>query len=123
MAIDYKIRYRDGILKVTTKGADENLEEVLQYTNAIIEAAFKHQSRLILCDERELEYKLTTLDTYKLAEFASTYSNHIAKIVIVCNPRCLPEGKFYETVTTNRGLKVRVTTDIEEAEKWLNENQ
>lgn len=123
MAIDYKIRYQDGKLKVTTKGTDENLEEVLQYTNAIIEAAFKHQSRLILCDERELVYKLTTLDTYKLAEFVSSYSSHIAKIVIVCNPRCLPEGKFYETVTTNRGLKVRVTTDIEEAEKWLNENQ
>jgi len=123
MAIDYKIKYHNGILKVTTKGADENLEDVIQYANAIIEAAFKHQRRLILCDERELEYKLTTLDTYKLAEFASSYAQHIVKIVIVCNPRCLPEGKFCETVTTNRGLKVRITTDIEEAEKWLNENQ
>lgn len=123
MSIDYKIKYHNGILKITTKGTDENLEEVFEYANAIIESAFKHQSRLILCDERELEYKLTTLDTYKLAEYASSYSNHIVKIVIVCNPQCLPEGKFYETVTTNRGLKVRVTTDIDEAEKWLNENQ
>lgn len=119
MAIEYSIEYKENLLRVTAKGFDDDLQDVLGYVDAIVKAAFEYQSQLILCDERNLEYRITTLDTFQLAEFASQYAKHLAKIAIVCNEKCLEEAKFYQTVTTNRGLQVKVMTNLEEAENWL----
>jgi hypothetical protein len=120
MAIQYSIETQGTLLKVVTKGKDENLQEVLDYAHAIIGAALKFNCRKILCDERKLQYTLSTLDTYQLAEEASAYSTHTNRIAIVCSAKYLKDGLFYETVASNRGLTVRVTTDYDKAVDWLN---
>jgi hypothetical protein len=119
MAIVYSIEKQGTLLKVVSKGKDENLQEVLEYAQAIIGAAMKFKCKKILCDERELQYALSTLDTYKLAEEASAYSKHTTRIAIVCAPKFLKDGLFYENVASNRGLTVRVTSDYDKAVEWL----
>jgi hypothetical protein len=119
MAIMHKILNCDGYLKVIASGIDDNLIEVQEYAQAVIEAAHKYQSINILCDERSLTYNLSTFDTFELANFASQYAKFCRKIAIVCNPDCLESGKFYETVSQNRGLIVKVFTELSEAEEWL----
>lgn len=119
MAISFEIESRDYFLTVIAKGKDDNLKEVEAYSTSVIEAAIKNKSKKILCDERELEYSLSIADTYKLAEAASKYAVNVLKIAIVCDSKNLIEGKFYETVASNRGLLVRVTADIDEATNWL----
>lgn len=119
MAIEFSIEYKNPILRVTAKGFDDDIEDVLNYVNVVVNAALKYQCSLILSDERELEYRITTLDTYQLAEFASSYAKHLAKIAIVCNDKFEADAKFYETVTNNRGLQVKVLKSIKDAENWL----
>lgn len=119
MAISFKIEDRDHFLTVVAKGKDDNLKEVEAYSKAIIEAAIKYKSKKILCDERELEYAISIVDTYKLAEAASVYAGNVLKIAIVCDTKNLTDGKFYETVASNRGLYIRVTADFDEAVNWL----
>ncbi len=104
---------------VTAKGKDDDLTDVMNYAGAIIHAAVKYSSKKIFCDERELEYSISLADTYKLADEAAKYAAALVKIVIVCNKKYLQDGKFYETVATNRGLKVHITSDYDEALKWL----
>ena len=119
MSIKFTIVNQKNYLKVKASGKDDNLEEVFHYANSILKEASKNKSKRILSDERELVYEISTLDTFTLAEEAAKHCRHLMKIAIVCNSRYLEEGKFYETVASNRGLIVRVTDNYDEAEKWL----
>lgn len=54
-----------------------------------------------------------------MAEYASQYAKHVVKIAIVCIYKHLNDGKFYETVSRNRGIIIRVKSDIEEVNRWI----
>ncbi len=120
MSITFQITPINDTLFVKTSGKDDSLEEVMNYSKAIIEAAYKNNSKKIFCDERELEYDLSTFQTFEAGKFASQFSKYVCKIAIVCNPIFIEDGKFYETVATNRGLLIRVTSSIQVAEDWIN---
>lgn len=119
MAIKYSIENNEKYLKVTANGVDDNLSQVMEYAQAVIAAAMEYQSSKILCDERNLKYNLAVMDTYQLAEFASQYAKYCAQIALVCNKQSMKDGEFYETVSSNRGLIVKVFSSFKEAEKWL----
>ncbi len=120
MAIKYQIESRDSLLTVKAEGIDDNLQDVLSYANAVMESAVRHASKKILCDERGLEYAISMIDTYMLAEEASKFAVNCAKIAIICQEKYLKDARFYETVAANRGLIVRVTADYNNAIDWLN---
>jgi hypothetical protein len=119
MSINFHIENQSEWLKVVASGEDDNLEEVLAYGSAIIQAAIEYSSKKILCDERKLQYTLSITDTFKLAEEASRYAKNVVRIAIVCDAQYLDDGRFFETVASNRGLIIRVTSSYEEASAWL----
>lgn len=106
-------------MDVISKGFDEDVNDVINSLNNIAQKALEYKSRLILCDERELEYRLTTIDTFQIASYASKYSKYLVKIAIVFNGKFYDDIKFYQTVTNNRGLQVQVLNNVQDAEKWL----
>jgi len=120
MAIQYTIELiTSSLLYVKAKGNDENVKEVKGYTEAIIQKALETKPKYIFCDEYELIYEISITDTFALAEFASTYASQIDKVAIWCNPDFLESGEFYETVSSNRGLTIRISPHKEELIKWL----
>ena len=119
MAIRYEMQAEGDLLKVKAAGADESLKEVNAYGAAIIQAALRHSSRRILCDETQLVYKLSVTDTYESARFIAESVPHVVKVAIVCNPQSYPDGQFWETVAVNRGLSVRFFKDLTQATAWL----
>lgn len=119
MPIKYVFSVEDELLKVTAHGRDDSFEEVMNYSRTIIEASRQHGCTKILCDERHLQHAITATDTYLLAENASQHASYFSKVAIICHKRSLKEGKFYETVASNRGLKILVTTDPTAALGWL----
>ncbi len=121
MSISYDIAVEGNILLVTAWGADESLEEVIEYSTAIIAACLAHNCRRILADERRLVYKLSTLDTYLLAEYLAAHVPTAGKAAVVCHPQQLPDAEFWEITSANRGLIVKVFTGLEEAKQWLKE--
>jgi hypothetical protein len=122
MAISYKIRAEGVLLHVEASGNDDSLEQVKQYGLAIIDAAIAHEAKRVLCDERALEYALGTFDTFEAAKFIAAMAPKVARIAIVCKPKHIEAGDFWETVAVNRGLQVRIFTDIDEAHSWLINN-
>ena len=120
MAITFNLSVENKTLKVIASGKDDSYEDVTNYLKAVIETATKHLCTAVFCDERNLEYSLSTIDTYRLAEEASKKASSTARVAIVCNKKYIEEGKFYETVASNRGLRVFVTSDYELAITWLN---
>jgi hypothetical protein len=119
MPIDFHFSVKDKLLLVKASGKDDSLEDVMNYSKAVLSEAVESQCTRILCDERDLEYALSVADTYSLANTASELVPRVIKIAIVCNSKSLPDGKFYETVGVNRGLVVRVMGDLNEAWEWL----
>lgn len=108
------------LLRVTASGKDDNIKEVEGYCAAIIETCIKNNIKKVLCDERKLKYELSTIDTYALAEYTSEHAKGVGRAAIVCNPKYLPDAKFWKTVSSNRGLVVKVFTSIDEAKAWIN---
>ena len=119
MAISFTSRVEGNTLVVHASGFDESLEEVQAYGMGVIEACLAGGVTRILCEELDLEYRLGTFDTYQAAEFLSANVPLLARAAVVCQPKHLEEGRFWETVAVNRGLSVRVFTDPEEARRWL----
>jgi len=119
MAIKYTLEVKENLLLVKAAGRDGDVSDVIQYGQALIEAAVQAGCTRVLCDERELEYAIGTLDIYKSASMISKTAPHIARVAIVCDPLFLEDGQFWETVAVNRGLMVRMFTEMEEARDWL----
>jgi hypothetical protein len=119
MSITYKVRAEGDVLYVTASGFDKSLEEVTAYGQAVIAACRKHQCHKVLCDERALEYRLNTVDTYELAKYYAKYVPTLVKAAVICRPENYESGQFWETVARNRALTFRVFTKMNEARAWL----
>ena len=119
MSIDYSFQVEDDILLVKTTGSDENLEEVQKYGLAIVKKSLENDITRVLVDETELEYKLSTIDTYALAEFLSIQLPRLGKAALVCEEKFLKDAQFFETVVSNRGLQIRAFTSFGKARDWL----
>jgi hypothetical protein len=115
------MKEEDNLLVVNASGFDESLEEVEQYGLAIVNACKAGNYTRVLCNEFELEYRLSTLDTFKSAEFIVAQAARVGRVAIVCNEKFIEDAKFWETVAVNRGLTVRVFKSTEAARKWLGE--
>ena len=121
MSISYKIEFKGDTLLVVASGRDESLEDTMKYTSAVMEAAKTHSARKVLCDERDLIYDLSPADTYALAQLASSQVPSVCRIALVSRPESLQDGKFFETVASNRGLRILVTDNYSQAQEWLQE--
>ena len=119
MAIEHTITIEDDILIVTASGRDENLEQTTNYAMSVLEAAVASGCTRVLCDERQLAYTLSTLDTFKYGEFLAANVPHVARVAIVCHPGMVGDAEFWETVVINRGLQARLFLDLDKAKDWL----
>ncbi len=121
MAIKYSTKIQDDVLVVTSKGFDENLEEVKQFNMKLLEKAMTSGCSKVISDERQLEYRISTIDTHELAEFVSQNVPFIARVAIVPDPQFMADAKFYEDTIVNRGLRVKIFEKIEDAFEWMKE--
>jgi hypothetical protein len=119
MAIHYTISFEEGVLKVCASGSDENLADVQQYGMAILTAAKEHGATRVLCDERDLVYRLNTFDTFTAAASIAENAVGVGKVALVCNPANMGDAHFFENVVVNRGLSLLAFTDMASALHWL----
>jgi hypothetical protein len=119
MGITYNSKVEKEVLYITASGKDENVKEVIEYGRSIIKLANESKVKRVICDERNLEYAIETLDIFESAQTMASEAPKVGRLAIVCNPKFLDEGKFWETVAFNRGLQVRMDTDFDRAKNWL----
>lgn len=122
MAISFEYEVLGDLLRVTATGRDDSLEDVKQYGMKIIEASLQTGCTRILCDETGLEYALGKVDSFEAAKYIAEMVPGLGKAAIVCHPKYASDGEFWGTVAVNRGLEVKMCTDILEAEEWLTDD-
>ncbi len=121
MSINFNSKIEDEILIITAAGKDDTVDQVVAYGQSIIQLGIESGTSKVLCDERNLEYAIGTFDIFEAATIIAEQAPRVARIAIVCRPQFLDDGNFWETVAVNRGLHVRMYTDINLAKSWLNE--
>lgn len=119
MTIRIKIEKKENYLLVISSGFDDDADDVINYASSVYEKAIQYQTPNILCDERDLVYKIHEIDTFKVAENVSRYAPKLKKLAIVCNKDFVDDAEFFENVAFNRGLTVRVFCDYDKAVDWL----
>lgn len=119
MAIRFETEPRGSFLLVKASGRDEDVADVEAYGLGVIAACVAGGLTHVLCDERELEYRLGTLDIFESAAFIAAAAPKVARVAIVCQPRFAADAAFWEDVAVNRGLTVRMFRDVAAAETWL----
>ncbi|MCE1188300.1 MAG: DUF4180 domain-containing protein [Ignavibacteria bacterium] len=119
MSISYAITNTPQFLNVVAEGKGNRIDEVQKYVQAVILAIQENKAKRIFCNEINLTHELTGIDTYVLGEMVSQYAVHVEKVAVVCSVSDLPKEKFYELVTSNRGLYIQIFTDLSEAKNWL----
>lgn len=115
----------NGIVHVVARGelSKELGEEVI--TKARTTAA-EHQYQ-ILCDVRHAEVKVSLADWFflprTLAIFRNVKMRTIKAAVLISSGTHESIYGFYETVTHNLGMNLRVFLDEKEAVEWLKESK
>lgn len=90
----------------------------------LIESCFDNNRSNLLLDARNLKGDLSTFQRYNIAlsvtnKIRKNFDKGIIRIAVVGAEPLIDPDRFAETVATNRGLIIKVTTDIEEALNWL----
>jgi hypothetical protein len=122
MSVQYTFEQRDGILFAVGRGIEGSIEEDKQTTLDLIRACKESGCDLLLVDDREVTYTISTISLYELAKFYydSHFQREVRKVALVPNPVFKEDNAFYETAVRNRGLNLRVFYDFESAAAWLN---
>ncbi len=90
----------------------------------LIDSCFAYNRPKLLLDAINLKGFLSTFQRYNIAlsvtnTIRKNFDKGIIQIAVVGTEPLIDPDKFGETVATNRGLILKVTTDMEEALKWL----
>jgi hypothetical protein len=121
LAITHTFTVEGDLLLVKASGFDGSLEDVQQYGMAIIQACLENGCRRVLTDETDLEYRLSTMDTFDSARTLAEMVPGVHRAAIVVNPRQITNATFWETVAVNRGATIRVFKTFDEARRWIDE--
>lgn len=121
MAITCTFSDEDGILTATARGSDDSPRDVEEHGISILKEAIARNCSRVLCDDRELTYRLSALNTHQAATQIAQIAPHIARVALVPRQDGRKDAEYWTTVATNRGLMVRTFADIGEARAWLKE--
>lgn len=117
------VRTKD-FLKTTATG-ELNLQESLNVLRQIAELNQPDDLHDMLIDVRETTSVLSLSDIYELvAEVGRNRQSFRKKIGILIGPKHdIDKARFLQMTAENRGYRVNIFEDFEEAVKWLMEGQ
>lgn len=119
MAINYTYDINNDVLISKASGNVNELDEVKKYGESLIKLCKKNNLNKVISDERNLKYNLSQIELYSLASYYRELLDTVIKSAIVCREVEFENTRFWETVSVNRGLNVKVFTDLKKAQKWI----
>ncbi|MBE7436190.1 MAG: hypothetical protein HS100_19900 [Anaerolineales bacterium] len=106
-------------------GIEEGLGENMKIHAMILETCKRLSHSRVLIDDRQVEYTSSILSLYDLAGHYKTTGafSELDKVAVVANVQYHKDNVFYENVTRNRGINLRVFYDFDEAVAWLKNDE
>ena len=96
-----------------------NVEAAKQTIDRAVQACAEYGQPAVLLDCRKMTGSLSIMDRFQVAVYGQTSIGKIARLALVRRPDADPPDRFVETVAVNRGINLKLFTDIEQAIEWL----
>jgi len=119
MALDYKFRITGNLLQVTTKGFDDGVDEAVSYGEAVIKFCLENQCGQLLVDETQMTASLDEVGQYQMVQRLLNQIPYELDIAMVINAANYRETSFGVMVAENRGVHIKIFTEIGPAREWL----
>lgn len=119
MALDYTSIVDGDLLSITTRGCDDNIDEVVAYGESIIGLCIENQCNKLIVDERELTGVLDKVKTYEFVQRLLSLVPFSLCIAYVINPDYIEDVSFGVLVAENRGIHVKAFLSMEPAREWV----
>lgn len=118
--MEVKYKYFKDYLEITISG--EFTKDIPEKVNPefIMKECKKREINKVLMNGFYVTGNISTLERFNIAKvYAKSFSGSNIKFSMVANTEIINPNSFFETVASNRGVNVRVFTDLDEARKWL----
>jgi hypothetical protein len=107
---------------VLVRHAGTTRDELVEARSSAKKILNEQRWNRLLIDMRGVEGRVSVTDAYYSMEAIARELSY-ARIGLVFPPEREEEGRFAETVATNRGVQLKAFTDYEQAVGWLTEKQ
>jgi hypothetical protein len=118
MSVQLQIEELPGYLVARFIGEGE-MEEIWQRFGFIAEECKRANRKKLLADFTGHYGPITFVDRYFLGEKAQVFARHAIKVVTLARSEQLDPQRFGELVARNRGVNVRVFSDVRAALEWV----
>ena len=92
-----------------------------EYLRHIVATAKKHPCHRFLNDFREVRIALSVVDLYEIPDLIVTggFDRRWRRAMLLGSAADLHKLSFFELVASNRGITVRLFTEVDKAIQWL----
>ncbi len=114
----------DDYLLIRSVAVLENEDDLIKHAMLVYEEYKKYGNKKVVLDGLATEFPADLFPYYDLVQFyIEKLPPEIREIKLACiiSPEYRRTGKFWETVSNNRGFKYCAFTSLREAEEWLME--
>ena len=92
-----------------------------QCVDAMVEARSQFRLPKALLDCRKMTGEIQILESFMVAQYGGKMRGFLSKTALVGREDQMFPDNFVENVAVNRGVNLKIFTDIEEAIDWLKE--
>jgi len=90
-----------------------------QCVDAMVEACSQLQLSKALLDCRNMTGEIQILESFMVAKYGGKMRDFLSKTALVGREDQMLPDNFVENVAANRGINLKIFTDLEEAISWL----
>lgn len=90
-----------------------------QCVDRMVEACSEYNRSAVLLDCSKMMGHLTIMGRFQVVEYGQIARGTISRLALVGRTEDTLPDNFVENVAANRGVNLRVFTDIDEAVEWL----
>ena len=124
--MSWKIEFvkEDGILHLKAEGV-MNIDLIKQMSSQAIGYAVEYGTNKYLVDLRKMVPEVSTMNIHDLPKILRDFGLTLrSRIAVLFSPSSekKEDFSFFETVSLNRGLQVRLFMDPDEALQWLKDD-
>ena len=120
MIKDLKIIQREDYILFDFRG-EFSQEAGKQCIDAMVEACSQSQISSALLDCRNMAGEIQILESFMVAKYGVQMIGVIARFALVGREDQMFPDNFVENVAVNRGINLKLFTDVEKAIDWLKE--
>lgn len=96
-----------------------SMDAARQTVDMMLETCISEGQSAVVLDCSSMTGKLSIMDRYRVILYGQKLIGKVSRLALVADIKLVLPDRFAETVAQNRGINLKVFTDIEGAVHWI----